>query len=151
MVVAKAKVKVANVPELKKPCGHYSFSMGEAPSVKGGKFVKKEVKEENLGGKSAKEEVKEENSDGGAGDDVQSGSRDVAEIGEIDVKAEVKHEFGIDDEAASRDVGKGSLERWCRGPGEGQESGQGWECAVLALWVDGNMSQILNVVLHAGL
>ena len=141
MVVAKAKVKVANVPELKKPCGHYSFSMGEAPSVKGGKFAKKEVKEE----------VKEENLDGGAGDDVQSGSRDVAEIGEIDVKAEVKHEFGIDDEAASRDVGKGSLERWCRGPGEGQESGQGWECAVLALWVDGNMSQILNVVLHAGL
>ena len=141
MVVAKAKVKVANVPELKKPCGHYSFSMGEAPSVKGGKFVKKEVKEE----------VKEENVDGGAGDDVQSGSRDVAEIGEIDVKAEVKHEFGIDDEAASRDVGKGSLERWCRGPGEGQESGQGWECAVLAVWVDGNMSQILCVVLHAGL
>ena len=141
MVVAKAKVKVANVPELKKPCGHYSFSMGEAPSVKGGKFVKKEVKEE----------VKEENLDGGAGDDVQSGSRDVAEIGEIDVKAEVKHEFGIDDEAASRDLAKGSLERWCRGPGEGQESGQGWECAVLAVWVDGNMSQILCVVLHAGL
>ena len=82
---------------------------------------------------------------------VQSGSRAVAEIGEIDVKVEVKHEFGIDDEAASRDVGKGSLERWCRGPGEGQESGQGWECAVLALWVDGNMSQILYVVLHAGL
>ena len=141
MVVAKAKVKLANVPELKKPCGHYSFSMGEAPSVKGGKFVKKEVKEE----------VKEENIDGGAGDDVQSGSRDVAGIGEIDVKAEVKHEFGIDDEAASRDVGKGSLERWCRGLGEGQEAGQGWECAVLAVWVDGNKSQILCVVLHAGL
>ena len=125
VLVAKAEVKVAMLPVPKKSLCHQALSMKEAPSVKGGKSVKQEVKEENLGGKFAKEEVKEENFDGGVADDAEFGSLDVADIGETHVKVEVKHECGLDDEVVARDLGRVCLQTWCRGAGEGEKSGQG--------------------------
>ena len=124
VLVAKAKVKVAKVSVLKKPCCYHAFSKEEAPSVKGGKCVKQEVKQENLGEKFAKEEVKEENFDVGVADDAELGSPVVADIGETDVKVEVKHECGFDDEVVTRELSRVCLQRWCRGAGAGEKSGE---------------------------